>query len=328
MEMCEVCQSLTWRPLTLSQAGSHANLFRRRENGKLKVIRGGCGRNSPVWWMRYDPESSSWRTCPDSSVPAVPRLSLILPFTATMRNGVVSLREMPEHLISDSESLSLPTPTTVEPGFKVSSRNPVDKNGDPVTHPMQRWFDPETGRLMQKGLNQVVEMFPTPTRGDGNSSGSRNTPGSKAHAGTSLTDYVRGDEGKGRQEPEEWRTPQNRDWRVGEEGRDGSDGRQVNLPDQVKIWPTPKASPSGPDYARMSRPDSGGDDLATAVAREVTERGKQETLPTPSATDWKGSSQVGQRRGQLSETVAGGSLNPRWVEWLMGFPDGWTVLED
>jgi hypothetical protein len=57
-------------------------------------------------------------------------------------------------------------------------------------------------------------------------------------------------------------------------------------------WPTPKSSPSGPDYARASRPDSGGDDLATSVAR---------TTP--------------------------GALNPTWVEWLMGFPIGWTDLE-
>lgn len=32
------------------------------------------------------------------------------------------------------------------------------------------------------------------------------------------------------------------------------------------LMPTPKASPSGPDFARMGRPASGGDDLATAVA--------------------------------------------------------------
>ena len=25
--------------------------------------------------------------------------------------------------------------------------------------------------------------------------------------------------------------------------------------------------------------------------------------------------------------VAGGQLNPEWVEWLMGFPLGWTDLE-
>tara|TARA_Y100000004_G_scaffold79472_1_gene89310 strand:+ start:1695 stop:1904 length:210 start_codon:yes stop_codon:yes gene_type:complete len=23
-----------------------------------------------------------------------------------------------------------------------------------------------------------------------------------------------------------------------------------------------------------------------------------------------------------------GSLNPQWVEWLMGYPEGWTELED
>ena len=58
----------------------------------------------------------------------------------------------------------------------------------------------------------------------------------------------------------------------------------------VRMWPTPKASPSGPDYARIDRDGSGGDDLATAVA----------TL------------------GDI------GQLNPTWVEWLMGFPAGWT----
>lgn len=56
----------------------------------------------------------------------------------------------------------------------------------------------------------------------------------------------------------------------------------------VKMWPTPKGTPSGPDYARQSRPESGGNDLVTEV---------------------------------------GGQLNPTWVEWLMGFPPGWTDLD-
>ena len=45
--------------------------------------------------------------------------------------------------------------------------------------------------------------WPTPTAGDAKSSGSRNTENSKANAGTSLTDAVRGDGGKGRT----WPTP-------------------------------------------------------------------------------------------------------------------------
>lgn len=59
------------------------------------------------------------------------------------------------------------------------------------------------------------------------------------------------------------------------------------------LWPTPKASPSGPDYARVNRENAGGDDLVTAVARTQS-----------------------------------GALNPAWVEWLMGYPIGWTDLGD
>jgi hypothetical protein len=33
-------------------------------------------------------------------------------------------------------------------------------------------------------------------------------------------------------------------------------------------------------------------------------------------------------RDQVVEAEGGGSLNPMWVEWLMGFPPGWTDLED
>jgi hypothetical protein len=32
-------------------------------------------------------------------------------------------------------------------------------------------------------------------------------------------------------------------------------------------------------------------------------------------------------KGNLGEVV-GGKLNPQWVEWLMGYPIGWTDLED
>lgn len=70
------------------------------------------------------------------------------------------------------------------------------------------------------------------------------------------------------------------------------------------LWPTPAASDGerGPDYARNDgdgRARSGGDDLVTAIARERPEA-----------------------RGRGSERK--GALNPDWVEWLMGFPVGWT----
>jgi hypothetical protein len=72
--------------------------------------------------------------------------------------------------------------------------------------------------------------------------------------------------------------------------RKGHSGSFVEAMSAV-MWPTPKSTFSGPDYARVNRAESGGDDLATAVAREQA-----------------------------------GSLNPAWVEWLMGYPLGWTDL--
>jgi DNA (cytosine-5)-methyltransferase 1 len=71
--------------------------------------------------------------------------------------------------------------------------------------------------------------------------------------------------------------------------------RELDSPEQLPpkwrpLWPTPKSCPSGPDYARANRPRSGGDDLATAVAR-----------------------------------VQKGPLSPEWVELLMGYPPGWTA---
>jgi hypothetical protein len=51
-----------------------------------------------------------------------------------------------------------------------------------------------------------------------------------------------------------------------------------NLDDAIALLPTPEAklAHSGPDYARMGRPDSGGHDLTTTVWM---------LLPTPRATD-------------------------------------------
>lgn len=57
-------------------------------------------------------------------------------------------------------------------------------------------------------------------------------------------------------------------------------------------------------------------------------------LPTPTATDWKGSGSNDTERGRLdywAEKPDGkrlpGQLNPRFVEQMMGYPVGWTDLE-
>lgn len=59
--------------------------------------------------------------------------------------------------------------------------------------------------------------------------------------------------------------------------------------------------------------------------------------PTPTSTDAnKWNNKTAQERREKGHSVrlpnvaapgAGGQLNPTWVEWLMGFPIGWTELE-
>jgi hypothetical protein len=60
--------------------------------------------------------------------------------------------------------------------------------------------------------------------------------------------------------------------------------------------------------------------------------------PTPKSGDWRSGRQrrqfnmmlnveVFSREGLTVGTRGGGQLNPSWVEWLMGFPIGFTDLK-
>jgi hypothetical protein len=54
-------------------------------------------------------------------------------------------------------------------------------------------------------------------------------------------------------------------------------------------------------------------------------------VPTPTSRDWKDNGKSPaelERNSTTLATIAGGSLNPTWVEWLMGYPIGFTALKD
>jgi hypothetical protein len=82
-------------------------------------------------------------------------------------------------------------------------------------------------------------------------------------------------------------------------------------------WPTPTVCGN---YNRKGASATSGDGLATAVLK----------CATPTARDWRSgkASQATRDKNSrpLSEQI-GGSLNPTWVEWLMGWPLGWTDLK-
>ncbi len=80
-------------------------------------------------------------------------------------------------------------------------------------------------------------------------------------------------------------------------------GRESPCLAAVIKWPTPTVCGN---YNRKGASLTSGDGLATAVAKAM--------LPTPTVNI------------ALNAEV-GGPLNPPWVEWLMGWPIGWTALE-
>jgi hypothetical protein len=104
----------------------------------------------------------------------------------------------------------------------------------------------------------------------------------------------------------------------------------VKLRDAVnhaeKMWPTPLSS----DHKNM--------DTANQMSLSTSVR----MWPTPVARDHKGGYQGGRiRNGKVSwdsldvavqhtdnQEKTGGQLNPMFVEWLMGYPKGWTELKD
>ena len=98
-----------------------------------------------------------------------------------------------------------------------------------------------------------------------------------------------------------------RDWVAVQEGK--------------SLWPTPTArdGKGANSLKHLMQPKTPGNNhhvrqLANAV----------KLLTTPCAADAQGS-HGGNNHRSLRADVAG-QLNPPWVEWLMGFPPGWTDL--
>ena len=80
----------------------------------------------------------------------------------------------------------------------------------------------------------------------------------------------------------------------------------------VKLWPTPVVTDSiGARNATSSRKPGRKHNAGTTLTDAVIRSGDLTLEEKPNG----------------GNRVTGGALNPTWVEWLMGFPLGWTDLE-
>ena len=100
------------------------------------------------------------------------------------------------------------------------------------------------------------------------------------------------------------------------------------------LWPTPASNKltlsgelhnkDGAPWDGIGKPHSSitGKPVTTALTDAV------KMWPTPHASCSTGAGSQGRDGGENLQTKVGGSLNPQWVEWLMGYPDNWTKVDE
>ena len=124
---------------------------------------------------------------------------------------------------------------------------------------------------------------------------------------------------------------------------------QVRLVNQVNnphLWATPTVMdhlPARQEEALRRQYDKNraGRTSHSTLREQVVYPPPKVMWPTPAATDYKGSGKTGTLRDRLDyatergatktrvygEPATTGQLNPNWVEWLMGWPVGWSDLK-
>ena len=112
-------------------------------------------------------------------------------------------------------------------------------------------------------------------------------------------------------------------WERGTEEKESS-----LLHTEPKIWHTPTRGDINATYDKRK---TGGGQRKIPVPNLAAQI---QMWPAPTQRDYKGArkpetlTNVGRNENNsLPDKVGTGQLNPTWVEWLMGFPIGWTELD-
>jgi len=284
--------------LTYSVQDSPANhsAQQEKERGLTTPVTCGPQLSSASAW--YDRESYSWKTFQGSFL-----LGTLEPFSETwpkagmIRDGVFYPQPRWELPILGKDSGLWGTPRNSD-GMKYNLRDPekIKDTRSRLEDQVSKWPTPYASDPQKRGnfdmtdrrngLPAAVKRSLFPTQTDPSKGGGSSRSGDRHGEIPSLHGMARA----GR-----WPTPTKQD--ASNNGSPSQQRRKSPPLNAVAKWPTPTsadANRKGADYARENRPNSGGDDLNTAISRTG--------LP-------------------------GGKLNPEWVEWLMGWPIEWSALK-
>lgn len=323
----------------------------------------GSGPSTLASFAFFDRASCSWKTSQRSLFEGSTVFSGTWPRSGSMRNGMCFERPMSGPRIVESDSSSWPTPTASEYGSSQNGINGVGGEherpsaGTPSLWTLARNWPTPTARLGdekrgtpsqelarrrfasgRRNLDDAAALWPTPLAADAGKGGNKYVGGNLTLLGAARLKT-------------EWPTPQARDAK-GRSSENHPDRGGPNLPNLVsEMWPTPTAhdalTPKTPEQvaamrARAPKRKGGGSPGVSNLNETVAA-----LWPTPTAMD--ANSSGGRNKSAAkpgSKTHAGTSLyrrrdhtdshrararspdgmvlNPRFVEAMMGFPDGHT----
>ncbi len=290
---------------TSSVAVTRVSLLVRQVNGEVKKIRGICGHGSEQPLANYDLDTQSWKMFGDISLWGDSPSLENLPVSGMTQNGVLYLQHPWEPITAETASLSWPTPVA-------SDAWTTDLESSQV----------KEGSMHSVSLGRAVQMWPTPTTQETEhpdavltETGRRLSKDGKTSHSLGLADAVK-----------MWPTPKATDAKRGDSPSERN-RHTPSLPAAVNMWPTPTAHPDNSNKnGKFKNPTLGdaarANPYPTMSASGMGNTGSRQMLDKKIAD---GSLTEEEKRAMTAGN--GGKLNPMWVEWLMGFPAGWTDLE-
>jgi DNA (cytosine-5)-methyltransferase 1 len=305
---------MTYKPLTESRGEELLTLFREDSHAKTLALlekaqeltesEAECGEKWRASFTKYDPNMRLWKTHQCSLLEDLEEFLEIWPQWGLMRDGECWEQRTLEQTIRGI-------------GFGLSPDG------------MATFHTPNTtgldgGSNSRKALKKRMEKLPTPQATDHRSKPTSSSWKAKGGVNFSLAN------------PEiqaKWPTPLASDWKAR-----GPNSKQQGLLEKVK-WPTPDANCGARGTQELWTPKRKSGHQAQYSINQAVRDAEKLKFPTPQASDHRDRGNMSnpsiQRRAdkgkQLNLSMVAhpnsGQLNPTWVEWLMGWPIGWTDLK-
>ena len=227
------------------------------------------------------------------------RFSETWPKAGTTQNGTAYERPTSVLRINENGFSLLPTPQASDAGVaNVQKEIYFLPSGKPRAKSNQ-------GIDGSIGLARWARLWPTPRSADWKGAVTKTESTAKrVHSGeANLCEAVM---------EEKWPTPQARDWKDG--NNPNRHGRHSDSLGVAVRWKTPTAAP-------WSHGGGGGELQKQVKFRYPTPRAESGVSRKPGT-----GGRCLQEEARNASQADGGALSPMWVEWLQGFPLGWTEV--